>query len=361
MLPRRGSSSERLRKEGCRVSGVGCRRFGTLAVLAAAGAGNVAAQNVCRGGRDARLGRVETEIARLAQTAGGSVGVAAYHIESDRGVCVNPSEAYPMASTFKVPVAVRLLERVDRGQIRLDSMITLRPGDLHPGSGTLSDLFDDPGVSLSVRNLLELMLIISDNSATDVLLRVAGGPGAVTARMRSLGLDGIRVDRSTLMLITDWIGASDSITEANWTPARGRAVFAALSRAHQDSAAAVVEADPRDRATPEAMTALLVKLWRGELLTAASTDLLLDIMGRVTTGPGRLRGMLTPDTHVAHKTGTIGSVTNDVGIIPLPQNGGHLAVSVFVRGSPLPVEDRERAIAHIARAVHDYFLFNPGN
>ena len=61
---------------------------------------------------------------------------------------------------------------------------TIQPGDLHPGSGTLTELFDDPGVVLSVRNLLELMLLISDNSATDVVLRVAGGP-EVKMKVRS--------------------------------------------------------------------------------------------------------------------------------------------------------------------------------
>ncbi|MBI1723787.1 MAG: class A beta-lactamase [Gemmatimonadetes bacterium] len=350
-----------MRKTGCKVRGVGCDGLLVWGLMALAPSGPLVAQSVCRGTRDARLARLEAEIGRLAQPAGGRVGVAAFHIESGRGVCMNASEAFPMASTFKVPLAVKLLERVDRGELRLDSMITLQPGDLRPGSGTLSDLFDDPGVTLSIRNLMELMLIISDNSATDVLLRVAGGPEAVTAKMRSLGLGAIRVDRSTLMLITDWLGAADSINESNWTPARGRAVFSTLAQARQDSAAALFDRDPRDTATPEAMAALLVRLWRGELLSAASTDLLLDIMGRATTGPGRLRGMLTPDAHVAHKTGTIGSVTNDIGIVPLPQNGGRVAIAVFVKGSTRPLEERERAIAHIARAVHDYFLFNPAN
>ncbi len=71
--------------------------------------------------------------------------------------------------------------------------------------------------------------------------------------------------------------------------------------------------------------------------------------------------MLTPDAQVAHKTGTIGGSANDVGILPLPQDGGHVAVVVFIKGSSLPLEDRERAIAHIARAAHDYFLFAAGN
>src|SRR5687767_4736899 len=116
-----------------------------------------------------RLARLEREIARLAAIGGGMMGVAAVHLESGREVYLNRGVAFPMASSVKVPIATELLDRVDRGKLRLDSMITLTPYDLHPGSGTLSELFDDPGVALSVRNLLELTLLISDNSATDIV------------------------------------------------------------------------------------------------------------------------------------------------------------------------------------------------
>ena len=108
---------------------------------------------------DPGLARLEAEMTRLAAIAGGKVGVAAIHLETGREVVLNRGEPFPMASTFKVPIAVQLLTRVDSGQLRLDSMITIQPSDLHPGSGTLTQLFDDPGVSLSVRNLMELMLL----------------------------------------------------------------------------------------------------------------------------------------------------------------------------------------------------------
>ena len=115
---------------------------------------------------DPSLRRLESEITRLSTISGGKVGVGIIHLETGRELFVNGAEPYPMASTVKVPIAVELLTRVQAGTVRLDSMITVRPNDLHPGSGTLTGLFNDPGVSLSVHNLLELMLLISDNSAT---------------------------------------------------------------------------------------------------------------------------------------------------------------------------------------------------
>jgi beta-lactamase class A len=263
-----------------------------------------------------------------------------------------------MASAFKLPVAVQLLTRVDRREIRLDSMVTIQPGDLHPGSGTLSELFDDPGVVLSVRNLLELMLLISDNSATDVVLRVAGGPARVTERMRALGVEGVRVDRPTVRLIGDWIGvrlASDDVSPEQW-----RELVRATADSTRRTAAEAFDSDPRDTSTPEGMMLLLTKVWRGEALSPQSTTLLLDILRRVSTGTERLKGMLPPGTVVRHKTGTIGGTTNDVGIIELPDGGGNVAIAVYVKGSKNEIPVRERAIAQIARAAYDYFLFNPG-
>ena len=137
---------------------------------------------------DPSLQRLEREIVRISKVAGGTVGASAIHLETGRRVSLNSGDRFPMASSYKVPIAVQLLTRVDQGEIKLDQMIEIKPSDLHPGSGTLTDLFNKPGLALSVRNLLELMLLISDNSATDVVLRLAGGPEAVTARMRALGI-----------------------------------------------------------------------------------------------------------------------------------------------------------------------------
>jgi beta-lactamase class A len=310
---------------------------------------------------DPNLSRLEREIDRLARTGGGRMGVAAIHLETGRSVYLNRDERFPMASSYKVPIAVQLLTRVDRGEVRLDSMIAFKESDLHPGSGTLAELFDDPGVSLSLRNFLELMLLISDNSATDVVLRTAGGGKVVTDRMRALGINGINVDRPTVRLIGDWAGWRDLPPDDQMTPSAVRQSARGITPQQRDSASAAFDRDPRDTASPEGMATLLQKIWRGEALSPASTQLLLDIMTRSTTGGARIKGILPPSVSVAHKTGTIGGTTNDVGIITLPDNAGHVITVVMVKSSQLPVETRERAIAQVARAIYDYFLFNPGS
>jgi beta-lactamase class A len=337
------------------------RRFQIFLSIAALMAASLSAsaQTGSRGKPDAGLERLEREIARLAKVGGGVTGVTAIHLETGRRVSFNGSDRFPMASTFKVPIAVQLLARVDAGEVKLDQMIEIRQSDLHPGSGTLSDLFNKGGLALSVRNLMELMLLISDNSATDVLLRVAGGAEAVTSRMRGLGIEGINVNRSTALLIADWLGATGLPSEEKWSPDLFDSAFGMVKPEDQKAAAKRFDLDARDTSTPDAMAALLERIYRKDLLKEKSADLLLDIMKRCQTGQARLKGLLPEGTEVAHKTGTIGGSTNDVGIITLPDNAGHVAIAVFVKSSEKEIPARERAIAEIARAVHDFFLFQP--
>ena len=316
------------------------------------------AQSVMPAG-DAGLGRLLAEIERLAPNSGGTVGVGAIHLETGRAVWFNEDDRFPMASTYKVPIAVQLLSRVDRGEISLADMVELEPTDIHPGSGTISNLFNDPGVSLSLRNLLELMLLISDNSATDLTLTAAGGPDAVNARMSELGVEGLSVNRPTSVLIGDYSGVE--------TPADGRISMVefrdragGVSAPERDAAREAFSTDTRDTSTPRAMAHLLAMTWAGKALGSKNTEVFKDVMLRVQTGTGRIKGVLPPGTQVGHKTGTIGGTTNDVGYIYLPDNAGHVITVVFVKDSERPVPAREATIAQISRAIYDYFLFNPG-
>jgi beta-lactamase class A len=308
---------------------------------------------------DPGLERLRTELESFGAIAQGTLGVGVIHLESGRELFVNGSTAFPMASTYKVPIATQLLRLVDQGKLRLEDMVTLKPSDLHPGSGTLTSLFDDPGVSLSYRNLLELMLLISDNSATDLNLKAAGGGAAVNARLAELGIRGISVDRPTILLIADAIGVKNLPPESEWTRQRFGELARGVSEADQAAARDAFYRDTRDTSTPEGMARLLAKIWRKEALSPAMTDLLLDVMYRCETGQARLKGVLPPWTRVAHKTGTLGlGVANDVGIIDLPDGAGHVVVAAFVKDAKGNTDAQERALAMAARAVYDYFTFN---
>jgi beta-lactamase class A len=303
--------------------------------------------------------RLQADIERLAQSAGGVAGVAVHHVETGRQLQFNAGARFPMASTFKIPVAVQLLTLVDQGSLSLDKVISLSANDLRPGSGTLVKTWEQAHPDYSVRSLLELMMIVSDNSATDVLWKEAGGSPAVMARLRALGVNGFSVDRPTALLLAAAFGI-DPPPESDSTPARFREMMWGMSQGRREAAAAALAKDPRDTASPQALVDILLKIWRHEALSPAQSTLLLDIMARCETGRGRLKGLLPRGTRVAHKTGTLnGIVTNDAGIIALPGDAGHVAIAVMVKESlnTQPVQDY--AIAGIARAVYDHFSLNP--
>lgn len=311
------------------------------------------------GAADSSLARLEQQMELVSHATDGVVGVDAIHLESGREASLRSAEGFPMASAFKLPVAVQIMSMVDEGKLTLDKMVSLAPPDLHPGSGRLTELFFHPGVSLSIANLLELAIVISDNTAADLLLREAGGPSAVTAKMRTLGLPGIRIDRSTALLISDWQGAKNLPPESQWNREIWDKIYDAVPDRDHMRARRTEMTDPRDTATPNDMTRLLVRLWKRDILTPESARVILDMMERCQTGKSRIKGLLPQGTDVAHKTGSLGGVANDIGFITLPGDAGHVAISVFTRSSNKPEEAAERAIAEIARTVYDYFVLVP--
>ncbi len=299
--------------------------------------------------------RLEQEIGRISPYSGGTVGVAITHLESGKSFYVNADDQFPLASTYKVPIALTAFKLVEEGKLNLDQMITLEPSDIHI-SEEWAGVFQAPGVSLSLRNVIEPMLIFSENSATDKMLGLVGGGEAVTNRLKSLGINGIRVDRTTADIISVPMGI-DVWTNGKFDKAKWERGIAALPKARQDSTAWFYAADPRDHGSPRAMLTLLTRLWKGELLDKEHTGYMLDIMYRCETGKTRIKGMLPMGTKVAHKTGTFDGTTNDVGIIDLP-DGTHVALAVYIKKSAKVAGPAlESTIAQIARAAYDYFLY----
>lgn len=297
---------------------------------------------------------VEAEIARIARTSGGEVGVSARHLESGLTLSLNDRELFPMASTFKVAVAGAVLAQVDAGRLSLEQLIPVDPAMVLSSEG-IAEIFPFPGVSASVHNLIESMLTRSDNTATNVLTQLAGGPAAVTAWVKSIGVEGMRIDGDTNGIVSRFFEvqpAAESVEEQLKKLIAANPALENLSTKPN----AKFDDDPRDTTTPNAMVLLLSKIVDAHVLSASSTDVLLGSMERCITGLKRLRGMLPPGTPVKDKTGTIGGTVNDVGIITLPDGHGRIAIAVYIKKSAKTFEEREHVIADIARSVYDYML-----
>jgi len=290
---------------------------------------------------------VEAEIRRIASAAAGEVGVAAWRLDG-RGprILLNADEGFPMASTFKVAIAGALLAKIDAGTLTFETVLPV-DRSRYVESEVIADAFIHSGVSVSIHNLLELMLTRSDNTATDVLTSAAGGPAAVTAWVRGQGITGLRVDRDTAGILRDFFGLpTGTFSEA-----------LAIARKTDPKLDDRGNKDPRDTSTPNAMAGLLSKIFTDHALSSASTKTMIAMMERCHTGDARLRGRLPAATTVADKTGTLGGSVNDVGVITLPDGKGQVVCAVFIKKSDLPFAEREKVIADIARALYDSFLF----
>lgn len=291
-----------------------------------------------------------------------TIGLTAIHLPTGETVQLNGNQSFPMASTYKVPMAAYAFHLVEQKQLAVDQMIPVLLED-YVSSSRLADAFPHPGLEVSLLNLIEPMLIYSDNTATDVVLRTVGGGEAVTAWLTSVGINDMRVDRNTADLIRDYLGVDppedrtisarkqfsdlDDASPGDPDEASQRAMYQRLIN------------DPRDQSTPLAMATLIAQIWSGELLNEIHRNYLKEIMLRCRTGANRLSARLPPQAlPIAHKTGTLGGTANDVGVIDLGERGEVVIVAYAQKSHGWSSADRigsERAIAETARSVYDYF------
>lgn len=269
------------------------------------------------------------QIQGVVGTARTDVGVAVLHLEKGDTLTVNGNKHYPMQSVYKFPVAMAVLDQVDKGNLSLQQKIRLTRRDLLPDTWSpLRDKYPGANVDVTLEEILRYTVSQSDNNGCDVLFRLLGGTRPVDAYVRSLGVQGMAIAATEEEMHRAW-----DVQFTNWCE-------------------------------PAAMTALLKVFYQRKHLSAASTDLLWKLMVETPTGPDRIKGLLPGGTVVAHKTGTsdtnaqgIAAATNDAGIVTLP-NGEHVAVVVYVANSPADAKTREATIARITRAVWDAYTAN---
>jgi beta-lactamase class A len=287
----------------------------------------------------ARLDRLRMQMERVIRRADGQVGVAIKHLESGQTLSINGEALFPMASAFKVPVLVELLYQVKEGRYKLDDEIVVQKSDQHVGSGMISSLVM-PGIKLSVLNMAHFMMMISDNSAADILLEKVGAEN-INARLKTLGITGISVNRSCQKLIGDFQALQSG------------------ARTREARKAAIIKfgENPEDEATPVAMNTLFEKIFKKEILDPDLCTLAIQILLKCETGEKRIKGELPPGTTVAHKTGTLAGTVDDCGIIYLPDGQGHVALTVLTKDFTADTADVEEIIAKIARLVYDCFYF----
>lgn len=296
-----------------------------------------------------------TEITRIGARALGEVGIAALHLESGRSLLLNDEQRFPPGSCVKVPIALAVLDRVDRGELALDDMIEVRAAEMNPmAPGGLGEQFVRPGIALSVFNHLEGMITRSCNTSTDVLFRVVGGPPAVGAWLARTGIrdfDVSRTMRYALAVMHDVALPPDDVSMADALRNAPAEVLDA-----RNSTTARFQHEKRDHARPSAMLDVLRRIFQADGVSADGRKTMLDIMARTITSDERIRARLQPGLPFASKTGSGAGTAVDVGFLTLPQGRGTLALAIFIKASRADMATRNEVIADIARLIADYYI-----
>ena len=272
--------------------------------------------------------RLDAELARITRSLNATWGIYARSIETGEEIAIDADRQMDTMSVIKIPLMIEVFQQVKDGKIALDTRYTVTKEDMLPGTGVLRSL--DPGAVVTVKDLVTLMIIVSDNTATDIMYRMVGGPEAVNRRMAALGL------------------------EKTMAPAPARAWFDALRAApsaeqfHRDAK------HPFGLSTPREIGKLLEMMEKGTLIDKASSDQMLQIMrGQLYRSriPRFLSGYRIP-----HKTGDfLPFIGDDVGAIEAP--GTTIVLSVFTANHFGSGDTLEEAIGRVAKEIADYFTF----
>ncbi|HEY8313729.1 MAG TPA: class A beta-lactamase [Candidatus Baltobacteraceae bacterium] len=254
-------------------------------------------------------------LAEIEAKSGGRLGVYARDVGSGRAIAYRANDLFPMCSTFKILLVSAVLQRVDRRQEQLTRHISYGKADLE-AYAPVTTAHVAEGM-LTVAQLCEAAIVVSDNTAANLLLRTVGGPAGVTAFMRAHPLDDptTRLDRNEPTLNT------------------------------------AIPGDRRDTTTPSRMVnALAILLTTNEVLTSSSSRMLESWMRRCKTGTTALRAGAPASWVAGDKTGSGENATrNDVAIFRRPQRAPVIVAAYLTRATRIGDTQREKTLAQVGR------------
>ncbi|MEN2429841.1 class A beta-lactamase [Comamonas thiooxydans] len=259
------------------------------------------------------------ELAALEIQAQGRFGLYVLDTVSGAEAGWRGDERFPMCSTFKTLLAARMLYLAQRDEIRLWRKLYYSPSEVVAWS-PISEKRAGANGGMTVQELCEAMVLVSDNTAANVLLEASGGPAALTQWLRELGDGTTRLDRNEPSLNTALPG------------------------------------DERDTTTPQAMVQSLQKLLLGDVLEGYARALLQQWLVDSRTGDKRVRAGMPGDWKVGGKTGSgeRGTACDTLIVWPTAQSAP-LLVTAYLTGSPLDGAGREAVLARAGEAIKRWY------
>lgn len=257
--------------------------------------------------------RFQQAIRQIEIDSGGRLGVAVLDTQTGSSYAYRGTERFPMCSTFKFLAAACVLSRVDQGQEQLTRRIAIQPTDIVPYAPLTQPRVG--GLPMTMAELCEAAVTLSDNTAANLMLGSFGGPAALTAYVRTLGDDFTRLDRN-----------EPDLNQAE-------------------------PGDPRDTTTPDAMLRNLQQVVLGNALSPASRNQITRWLLDCQTGDRKLRALLPAGWRVADKTGSGGhGSNNDIGLL-WPPGRKPVLVTSYLTQTSADATARDRALADVGKLV----------
>lgn len=269
---------------------------------------------------------LEQKINSITEGKKATVGVSVLGFENNFKYSKNGDKPLPTLSVFKFHIACAVLDLVDKGKLSLDQKLFFKKEDMLENTWSpIREKYPDANISLTLGEVLDYTVALSDNNGCDLLLKLIGGTQTVQKFMDSKGVKGFQIKRNEDDMHKNWKTQYDNYSTTN------------------------------------SAVQLLKKFYDGKLLSKKSTDYLMQIMIGTKTGTNKIVEQLPKNTPVAHKTGASGKnnegltvAENDMGIITLP-NGKHYAIAIFVSNSMESDAVNCKMVSDISKAVWDDF------
>ncbi len=335
---------------------------------------------------DPEMAKLRAEIIKISKEIKGQMGLYLKHVESGKQISIDGDKIYPLGSVFKIPIMVEVFRQAEQGIISMDEKLKLEVRNYCIGSGILQYL--SPGLELSVRDLVTLMIIATDNTASEMLWKRIGIQ-RVNMLIRELGLakTSIYLPWREGFLLTMGLGPFEdkSVQEAarTWKGLSDIERMKILNEIDRDYANLSVEEFRRryenlygvkeekkfktqreydqvfdNLGTPREIGLIIEKILKGEAVSPEASRQMLALMMRNLSDPGASQ-YLSEDVMMASKSGITAGTVNNAGIIYVSPKS-RVVLCVFFKNleekNPLKAQLAE---ARIARLVYDHFARVP--
>ena len=273
----------------------------------------------------AQKAELKKEISKITEGKKATVAVSVLGIDFPFQYNNNNAEKkLPMQSVFKYHIALAVLDLVDQGKLSLDQKVFIKKSELLPNTWSpIREKNPEGNFEMPISELIEYSVAMSDNVGCDVLLRLIGGPKVVNDYIVSKGVKNTQIVYNEELMQSAWKNQYENYT------------------------------------TMKSATRLLKDFYKGKILSKKSTEFLLAVMYRTSTGLNKIVEQLPKSAKVAHKTGSSGKndagltgAENDIAIITLP-NGKTYAIAIFVSDSTESYDVNCKMISDISKVVFE--------